>query len=42
VPRLVEALAGKKVIGAAVGSYHTAVWTHSLQSASACGEPRKA
>jgi len=27
VPRLVEALAGKKVIGAAAGANHTAVWT---------------
>jgi len=27
VPRLVEALAGKKVIGAAAGESHTAVWT---------------
>jgi len=27
VPRLVEALAGKKVVGAAVGYNHTAVWT---------------
>jgi alpha-tubulin suppressor-like RCC1 family protein len=27
VPRLVEALAGKKVSGAAIGEYHTAVWT---------------
>jgi len=27
VPRLVEALAGKKVVGAAAGGYHTAVWT---------------
>ena len=27
VPRMIEALAGKKVIGAAAGSYHTAVWT---------------
>jgi len=26
VPRLVEALAGKKVIGAAAGLFHTAVW----------------
>jgi alpha-tubulin suppressor-like RCC1 family protein len=27
VPRLVEALAGKKVIGAVVGDIHTSVWT---------------
>jgi len=27
VPRLVEALAGKQVIGAAAGKYHTAAWT---------------
>jgi len=27
VPRLVEALAGMKVIGASAGSSHTAVWT---------------
>jgi len=27
VPRLVEALAGKTVIGAAVGENHTSVWT---------------
>jgi regulator of chromosome condensation len=27
VPRLVEALAGKKVAGAAAGSSHTVVWT---------------
>jgi alpha-tubulin suppressor-like RCC1 family protein len=27
VPRLVEALAGKKVVGAAAGLEHTAVWT---------------
>jgi len=27
VPRLVEALAGKLVIGAAAGQYHTAAWT---------------
>jgi len=27
VPRLVEALAGKKVIGASAGYFHTAVWT---------------
>jgi alpha-tubulin suppressor-like RCC1 family protein len=27
VPRLVEALVGKKVIGAAAGDNHTAVWT---------------
>ena len=27
VPRLVEALAGKKVIGAAAGYTHTAAWT---------------
>jgi len=29
VPRLVEELAGKKVIGATVGSQYTAVWTES-------------
>jgi len=28
VPRLVEALSGKKVVGAAAGMYHTAVWTN--------------
>jgi RCC1 and BTB domain-containing protein len=28
VPRLVEGLAGKKVIGAAAGLCHTAAWTH--------------
>jgi len=27
VPRLVEALSGKKVVGASVGAFHTAVWT---------------
>ena len=27
VPRLVEALVGKKVVGAAVAYYHTVVWT---------------
>jgi hypothetical protein len=27
VPRLVEALVGKKVVGAAAGDAHTAVWT---------------
>jgi E3 ubiquitin-protein ligase HERC2 len=27
VPRLVDALVGKKVVGAAAGQYHTAVWT---------------
>jgi len=27
VPRLIEALAGKKVVGAAAGCVHTAVWT---------------
>jgi len=27
VPRLVEALAGKQVAGAAAGEWHTAVWT---------------
>jgi len=27
VPRLVEALAGKKVVGAAAGGGHTALWT---------------
>jgi len=27
VPRLVEALTGKQVIAAAVGTHHTAVWT---------------
>ena len=27
VPRMIEALAGKKVIGAAAGAEHTAVWT---------------
>jgi len=27
VPRLVEALVGKKVIGASAGYFHTAVWT---------------
>jgi hypothetical protein len=27
VPRLVQALVGKKVIGAAAGCLHTAVWT---------------
>jgi len=26
-PRLVEALVGKKVVGAATGCFHTAVWT---------------
>jgi len=29
VPILVEALAGKKVIGAATGSFHTAAWTQA-------------
>jgi hypothetical protein len=29
VPRLVEALAGKKVVGAAAGFEHTAVWTEA-------------
>jgi alpha-tubulin suppressor-like RCC1 family protein len=29
VPRLVEALAEKKVIGAAAGGDHTAVWTET-------------
>jgi len=29
VPRLVEALAGKKVVGAAAGTIHTAVWTEA-------------
>ena len=29
VPRLVEALSGQKVIGAATGHYHTAVWTEA-------------
>ena len=29
VPRLVEALAGKKVVGAAAGCHHSAVWTES-------------
>jgi len=29
VPRLVEALAGKKVVGAAAGGHHTAVWTEA-------------
>ena len=32
VPRLVEALAGKKVIGAASGRDHTAVWTEAGES----------
>jgi hypothetical protein len=27
VPRLVEALVGKRVIGAAAGGFQTAVWT---------------
>ena len=27
MPRLVEALAGKKVVGASAGEHHTAVWT---------------
>jgi hypothetical protein len=27
VPRLVGALAGKKVVGVAAGDYHTVVWT---------------
>jgi alpha-tubulin suppressor-like RCC1 family protein len=27
VPKLVEALAGKKVVGASAGMYYTAVWT---------------
>ena len=27
IPTLVEALAGKNVIGASAGNYHTAVWT---------------
>jgi alpha-tubulin suppressor-like RCC1 family protein len=29
VPRLVEALVGKKVVGAAAGAQHTAVWTEA-------------
>ena len=29
VPRLVEAFSGKKVVGAAAGQNHTAVWTDS-------------
>jgi len=29
LPRLVEALVGKKVIGAAAGSWHTVVWTEA-------------
>jgi RCC1 and BTB domain-containing protein len=31
VPRLVEALVGKKVIGAAIGAHHTAVWTDACE-----------
>ena len=27
VPRLVEALAGKTVVGASAGAYHTSPWT---------------
>jgi len=29
VPRLVEALVGKKVVGAAAGEIHTAMWTEA-------------
>jgi len=32
VPRLVEALGGKKVIGAAAGEHHTAIWTDAGSS----------
>ena len=31
VPRLVEALAGKKVIGASAGYDHTVVWTEEKE-----------
>ena len=31
VPRLVEALSGKKVVGAAAGDSHTAVWTEEWE-----------
>jgi len=31
LPRLVKALAGKKVIGAATGHCHTAVWTEASE-----------
>ena len=31
VPRLVGALAGKKVIGASAGTYHTVVWTEERE-----------
>ena len=37
VPRLVEALAGKKVIGASTTNYHTAVWTDAGELLT-CGE----
>jgi len=31
LPRLIEALAGKKVIGASAGTYHTVVWTEERE-----------